>query len=248
MDPDKVSAAGEHIIPGTMVRDAALRKERVPEKDKGSKNDEHVPEGTNDTPGGSEWSENLFVEGDWRVSANAWAGFGLRVLLIAGTLFSGYQYIMARHELRIERTLQLVELWERPEYQEAQKALKTRLAALNQKFQNLLGKSPSQAELAVYYEKIGDKALETDGGDLSLPEFQDQFDRIVYFLNRVSFCVEGNLCDRDVADAYFQDFANSFWRYFHGYVAKQRHGGATTYAAAIEKYIGENPTPTPTAQ
>jgi hypothetical protein len=248
MDPESAPAAGEHIIAGTMVRDSALRKERVADKDKGSKNDEHEPEGTNATPGGSEWSENLFIEGDWRVSANAWAGFGLRVLLIAGTLFSGYQYIMARKELRVERTLQLVELWERPEYQEAQKALKTRLAELNQKFQGLLGQAPSQAELAVYYEKIGNKALEADGGEQPLPEFQDDFDRIVYFLNRVSFCVDGNLCDRDVADAYFQDFADSFWRYFRGYVARQRHAGATTYAAAIEKYVGENPAPTATAQ
>ena len=68
--------------------------------------------------------------------------------------------------------------------------------------------------------------MNADGGVMPLPEFQDQFDRLVYFLNRVSFCVEGNLCDRDIADAYFQDYANSFWRYFRGYVEKQRKGGA----------------------
>ena len=131
MDPEKSSIAGKDIVPGTIVRDTALRKERVP-KDKGAKNDEHVPEGASPIPGLSEWTENIFAEGDWRVSANAWAGFLLRILLISGTLFSVYQYLMARQEMRVERTLQLVELWERSEYQEAQKSLKTRLAGLNE--------------------------------------------------------------------------------------------------------------------
>jgi hypothetical protein len=245
MDPEKSSIVGKDIVPGTIVRDTALRKERLPSsKDKGGKNDEHVPEGASPIPGVSEWTENIFAEGDWRVSANAWAGFLLRVLLISGTLFSVYQYMMARQEMRVERTLQLVELWERSEYQEAQKSLKTRLASLNQKYSDLLGKSPSQTELAVYYEKVGLEAMNADGGDTPLPVFQEQFDRLVYFLNRVSFCVDGHLCDREIADAYFQDYANSFWRYFRGYVEKQRKGGAATYAAAIEKYVAGGPVAT----
>lgn len=243
-DPQQSSLITHEIVPGTVVRDTALRKERVPDKDKGAKNDEHVPEGASATPGSSEWTENLFREGDWRVSANAWAGFGLRLLLICGTLFSVYQYMMARQELRVERTLQLVELWERSEYQDAQKALKARLAGVFQDNPNPFGADATQKELDVYYDKIGLTVLSPKGGDMPLPEFQDHFDRLVYFLNRVSFCVERNICDREVADAYFQDFAASFWRYFHGYVAKQRRDGAPTYAAAIEKYVGGDTQPT----
>ena len=86
--------------------------------------------------------------------------------------------------------------------------------------------------------------MNAEGGDTPLPVFQEQFDRLVYFLNRVSFCVDGHLCDREIADAYFQDYANSFWRYFRGYVEKQRKGGAATYAAAIEKYVAGGPVAT----
>lgn len=248
MDPERTAISTRDVVPSVTTQGAAFRREKPADqnapKDKGAANDEHVPEGASPIPGLSEWTENLFAEGDWRVSANAWAGFGLRVLLIGGTLFSVYQYMSARQELRVERTLQLVELWERPEYQDAQKAVKIRLAGLNEKYKDLLGKSPTQKELDVYYEKIGIEALNADGGTQALPDFQDQFDRVVYFLNRVSFCVDGHICDRDIADAYFQDYASSFWRYFHGYVAKQRKGGSTTYAAAIEKYVSEGPTPT----
>lgn len=243
MDHERSKIAGEDVVPGTVIRDHAFRKERIPDKDKGAKNDEHVPEGASPTPGSSEWTENLFIEGDWRVSANAWAGFGLRVLLIAGTVFTVYQYLMQRQELRVERALQLVELWERSEYQDAQKAVKSRLSALIAGTPNPF-ESPTPKELAVYYEKIGLQALRSDGGDMPLPEFQEHFDRLVYFLNRVSFCVDRNICDRDIADAYFQDYAASFWRYFHGYVEKQRKEGSATYAEAIEKYVGETTMPT----
>jgi hypothetical protein len=154
---------------------------------------------------------------------------------------------MARQELRVERTLQLVELWERSEYQDAQKALKSRLTGLFQRNPNPFGADATQKELDVYYEKIGLAALSPDGGEMPLPEFQDNFDRLVYFLNRVSFCVDGNICDRDVADAYFRDYAASFWRYFRGYAEKQRTQGAATYAIAIEKYVGEGET-LPTAK
>lgn len=240
MDP-KDTIVTTDVVPGTIVRDTALRKERVESKDRGAKNDEHEPEGANPTPGGSEWTENLFIGGDWRVSANAWAGFGLRLLLICGTVFSVFQYLMARQEMRVERTLQLVELWERQEYQDAQKAVKNRLAGLIEKNPNPFGADPTETQKAIYFSKIGLEALSPDGGEMPLLEFQDRFDRVVYFLNRVSFCVDGNLCDRDIADTYFQDYAKSFWRYFHGYIDKQRKEGSTTYAAAIEKYVDEAP-------
>lgn len=241
MDPESSTVVTKDVVPGTIVRDTALRKERIESKDKGAKNDEHEPEGANPTPGSSEWTENLFIGGDWRVSANAWAGFGLRLLLICGTLFSVYQYLMARQELRVERTLQLVELWERTEYQDALKAVKARIASLNEKYSGLLGQSPSGTELDVYYAKIGEEALKADGGDMPLPEFQDRFDRVVYVLNRVSSCVDGHLCDADVAESYFKDFSRSFWRYFRGYIEKQRRAGDPNYAMAIQKYVGEGP-------
>jgi hypothetical protein len=241
MDPEKTSLVNKEVVPGPLVQDAAFRKERVPEegaeKDRGAKNDEHVPEGASPLPGSSEWTENLFVGGDWRVSANAWAGFGLRVLLIAGSVFTVYQYLMQRQEIRVERALQLVELWDQDKYQEAQKAVKTRLAGLLEENPNPFGSNPSQKDLAFYYARIGEQALNPSDG--ASADFQEQFDRLVYFLNRVSFCVDRNICDRDIAENYFADYANSFWRYFRGYAEKRRKQGEPSYAAAIEKFVGD---------
>lgn len=181
--------------------------------------------------------QNPFNDPDWRMTAYAWSGFMLRVLLIAGGIFTVIQYIQTRDETRIERSLELVELWEQPEYQLAQKALKTRLLDLNAQYSGLLDDNASAAEKSVYDERIGLAALTAEGGEMPVGEFRDHFDRIVYFLNRVAFCVQENLCKPSVADAYFHDFAASFWAYFAGHVREERQGGSPNYAVTIESYI-----------
>lgn len=180
---------------------------------------------------------NPFTERDWRMLVYAWSGLVIRITLVVGAVFSVYQYLAAREEKRVERALELVDLWERPEYQAAQRALKVRIEGLNERYASLVGESPTPSEQAVYASRIGMEALTADGGTMPLAEFQDQFDRIVYFLNRVSFCVEGGLCSREVADAYFRDFAQSFWSYFSGYVARQRNAFSPTYALPMEQYL-----------
>ena len=208
-----------------------------------SKAREELPETTSAFPDKSNEDvkpdSNPFTASDWRMFLYAWSGFGVRLLIIAGGLFTLVQYIQTRDETRIERTLQLVELWERPEYQDAQKALKIRLDALNEQYAGLLGDNPSPQEKTIYDERIGLTALSADGGAMPAEAFRDHFDKIVYFLNRVAFCVEGNLCKKSVADAYFHDFAASFWTYFAGHVREERRRGSPNYAVTIESYLAK---------
>ena len=206
---------------------------------------------------------NPFTDRDWRMWLYAWMGLLVRVTIVLGAIFTVYQYLSAREQNRVQRTLELVELWERSEYQDAQTALRQRLAvmpggntrtvlhyhpfplrqrlaALNQKYANLLGSNPSAKELDVYYSRIGIEAMSESGGAMPLTEFSAHFDRVVYFLNRVAFCVEGNLCAEDIADAYFRDYAASFWQYFAGYIERQRKAGAASFARPIESYVGRD--------
>ncbi|MBZ9677365.1 hypothetical protein [Mesorhizobium sp. ES1-1] len=181
---------------------------------------------------------NPFTDGDWRTIIDAWAGLGVRFVLIIGALFSVVQYLQSREEQRVSQSMGLVELWETPDYQKAQQSLKARLAALNEKYSSLLGANPTAAEEKVYRQRIGIEAMSATGGDEPLGEFSADFDKVLYFLNRLSFCVEGNVCSREVADAYFHDYAVSFWSYFAGYIDRQRKAGSTTFAKAVEKYVG----------
>lgn len=180
---------------------------------------------------------NPFTERDWRMLVYAWMGLAVRVILVFGAVFSVYQFLVAREEKRVERTLALVELWETADYQTAQQALRQRLADLNGKYSSLLGQNPSATERKVYYDRIGLEAMSADGGAMPLAEFQAQFDRVVYFLNRIASCVESDLCSRRVADDYFRDYTVSFWQYFSAYAARQRRAGTPAFAKPIETYV-----------
>ncbi|MER8423593.1 hypothetical protein [Mesorhizobium sp. M1403] len=186
---------------------------------------------------------NPFTDGDWRMLVYAWSGLLVRLAIIFTLIFSVYQFLANQEQKRVEQTMSLVELWESKDYQQAQRALKQRLATLNAKYGNLLSANPTPTEEQVYRQRIGIEAMSATGGDMPLAEFSDNFDRIVYFLNRLSFCVEGRLCSRQVADSYFRDYAASFWSYFAGYIDKERKAGSPTFALPIENYVRQAPPP-----
>lgn len=179
---------------------------------------------------------NPFSASDWRLLSYAWTGFAVRVLLIVAGVFSAVQYLQSREEARISRTLQLVDIWDRAEYQEAQRAVKDRLAGLNQQYAGLLGAGASPAERRIFMESIGVAALTEEGGAMPLEEFREHFERVVYFLNRLSSCANTNLCSRDVTDEFFRAYAESFWAYFSGYAQRQRRAGSPNYAVSLETY------------
>jgi hypothetical protein len=184
---------------------------------------------------------NPFTSRDWRMLVYAWMGLLVRGILVGGAIFTVVQFLDGKEETRVERTLQLVELWEREEYQDAQRAVSARLDALNTKYAGLIGSNPSAAERAVYLDQVGIEAMTEAGGEMQIAEFRAAFDRVLYFLNRMAFCVEGNLCSKDMVDGYFGDFAGSFWDYFRGFIEQQRARGETRLAAPLEAYVAKLP-------
>jgi hypothetical protein len=180
---------------------------------------------------------NPFTDKDWRMWLYAWAGMAVRVVLVAGAIFTVYQFLTVREEARVQRAFEMVELWEKPEYQTAQRAVKKRIDDLNVRYAAILGDQAGANERAVVMRKIGMEAMTAEGGSVPLEEFSAEFDRVVYFLNRISFCVQGNLCSREVIDAYFADYAKSFWAYFADYVGGQRKSLSPSYAEPVEAYV-----------
>jgi len=234
--PSSTEGVATKVTTARPIRLPDAKPAQPPAKKPYSLPDEAYPEGT--TVIQDDFNDgNPFNERDRRVVFNAWAGFTLRLVLIVAAFFSVFQYLAAREEARVGRTLDLVELWEKSEYQQAQGALKRRIAALNEEHQEELGTNPTPEEIAFYRERLGLQALTRDDGDMPLAEFQEHFDRIVYFLNRLSSCVEESLCSRKVADTFFRDYALSFWSYFAGYV-DQRRKAETSFAKPIETYVG----------
>lgn len=185
---------------------------------------------------------NPFTDRDWRMWIYAWSGLLVQLVIIFGGIFSVYQYIQNAKESRLKKTFELLEQWEKPDYQAAQIALRDRLAGLNARYASLLPSDPSPTEIAVYMDRIGLEAMKEDGGTMPLPEFKAHFDRIVFFLNRVATCVQGNQCAADVTNDYFRDFSVSFWNYFGKYSRQMRLAGSTTLSVPLEEFVtGKRP-------
>lgn len=186
---------------------------------------------------------NPFTERDWRMLVYAWMGMAVRVVVVFGALFTVYQFLSAQEQARVQRSFEMVEMWERPEYQAAQRALRGRIDALTARYATILGDQPTPNARSVVMRKIGQEAMTAEGGSQPAAQFQEDFDRVVYFLNRVAFCVESKLCSREVIDAYFNDYARSFWTYFSGYVEAQRKTVSPSYGKPIETYVLGQVTP-----
>lgn len=182
---------------------------------------------------------NPFTEGDWRMLAYAWLGMLVRVVLVLGAFFTLFQYLAAQEQSRLQRAFEMVEMWEEPEYQAAQRALRNRVDELTARYAAILDDQPTANARSVVMRKIGQEAMTADGGAMPAQQFREEVDRIVYFLNRIAFCVEGGICSRKVIDVYFADFARSFWTYFAGYVETQRKGASPNFARPLERYVAE---------
>lgn len=90
----------------------------------------------------------------------------VRFAIIFTLMFSVYQFLANQEQKRVEQTMSLVELWENKDYQQAQRALKDRLTALNAKYDNLLSANPSPTEEQVFRTRIGIEAMTATGGDM----------------------------------------------------------------------------------
>ena len=234
-DSTKVDSPMADAVPDT------LGKKPPPEKKPAA-----LPETTEGMPWPSNHEvkkeSNPFTDSDWRMWVYAWSGLMVRLAIILGGLFSIYQYLEISEEKRLNKTFELLEEWEKPEYQSAQVALRQRLVELNARYSNLLPADPSATERGVYMDRIGLAAMSEDGGTMPLAEFRVHFDRIVSFLNRVSTCVQGNQCSSAVTNDYFRDFAVSFWNYFGKYSRQMRQSGSTTFSVPLEEFVtGKRP-------
>ena len=94
-------------------------------------------------------------------------------------------------------------------------------------------------EQAFYFERIGIEAMTPEGGDMPLADFQEHFDRDRLFPQpRCPSASKASSVRNRCADAYFRDYAVSFWSYFCRLCqTKQRKAGSSTFAMPIETYV-----------
>ena len=74
----------------------------------------------------------------------------------------------------------------------------------------------------------------------------DELDQVVGFFNSLEVCIEQNLCTGNVAHAFLDEYASSFWANFGPYILERRVG-LPTYGEAFERFCVERTADAPSA-
>lgn len=168
----------------------------------------------------------------WASQASLWSSLIVKIILIAGALFSVWQYLEAKNEQRIARTFDLVTLWESDRLQAAYRQLYADIEIYRQNNQNPLQQlaisEPDLNPEALVGQAIWDQAYENGSG--AVP--RENILTLQYFLSRAVTCSQENLCDKHLISVFFDDFALDFWQYF----SDQLEDGASS-PSALQIYI-----------
>lgn len=147
----------------------------------------------------------------------------VKVGAIFATLFAIFQYLAAREDRRVERSLGYVSRFSdhgsaigmaRLQVSAALWANETQLLRLKDVLQRL----PEDEGIALRARFI--EKLMQGGGDAA--PIRVALDPIVSFFDELQVCIDTNLCDGQAADAFFQDYVITFWDNFGAAILDRR--------------------------
>jgi hypothetical protein len=148
-----------------------------------------------------------------------------KAFAIAGVMFAGWQYLEARQETRVARTLTYIERFEQGDAAAARQRINGVLREYLPQFEAIESISAEDRDAMIL-------SIVEGGG----PQLEQDIDLIADFFLGMSICVQERLCERGVAERYFgaSDTTNiwlNFAPYFH-----YRRANNPDYARALEYF------------
>ena len=154
--------------------------------------------------------------GAWQDAANIAVVAGL-IFTLLGAGWAVFEYRARVESERASRTISYIDLWESGGYQGD-------LKLLQQAWSEFLSRIPdNQREDAAsnpalmnnlkqrYYSFLDERTID-----------QSAVERVTYFFNRLSICVEANVCSEKVARAFFAELFDSFAGVFDFHIESNR--------------------------
>lgn len=132
------------------------------------------------------------------------------VLVGVVTFALGYlQYTSQVESGRAEHTLDMIEMWETRGYRESYLALGSEVAAF------LAAVAPEDLALVESNARAASNFRKRlVAGVLDADSAKADFDKVVYFFNRLGLCVEANVCSERTAQVFFEDTLLQFTQNF----------------------------------
>ena len=146
------------------------------------------------------------------------------ILTVGGILWGVAEYRGKLEAERAKETLSLLDIWETQGYLDSYRRL-------DQEIRNVIDQVPLQDLdaakkdpdiLNVLYQKASSHVLDRS-------EAIEDFERVVYFFERMQICVQAKLCSRDATLMFFEDTVSSFALVFSEPLKQYRTGQPMFY-------------------
>lgn len=149
--------------------------------------------------------------------------------VIIGAVWAMFEYTQRVEASKARETMALIEIWEIRGAKDAYISLSREVASelpslMAQAKQSSLPKDQARK---IVYSKVSIRVLQK-------AENVAHVEMVIYFFNRVSLCIQANLCSAKIARVFFADTLDDFMDYFADDIRKQRksHPG---YGIELEK-------------
>lgn len=157
----------------------------------------------------------------------------LKFLLVAGAIFTVYQYLDAKRVERVKQTLSYIERFEGEDTAAAHQAISEELRAQRPAFERI-NAQPATQEAAKQARTLIAKFLAYDAGQGR--GLAAEIDVLISFFSSLQICIEQGLCEAKVAHAFFDEYVNAFWANFEPYVAERRES-ASAFGGPMERFV-----------
>jgi len=163
------------------------------------------------------------------------------VAVIIGGAFALYQFQVARADLRVERTLRLVERFEGDAYLTAQGRAAAISARASEQIDQIdadpvASSLPAKVLADERQRLIVASAYETVDGQSDL---SSSILLIVGFFGGVSVCVDRGVCDGDTAHQFLDPYATEFWHTFYPVIVFERANSRPNFAKEMEAFVSQ---------
>jgi len=159
-----------------------------------------------------------------------WTEFGLKVIVIIGGIVTFFQYFEAKEKDKVKQTMEHVQVFSSSSLLESRLTLNEIWLPYQTIFYQI-----SQQTVASEEDKMKIR------GKIVLPVIEQnnvfkELILLVDFFTNVQICVQHEICDRQVAEAFFGDYARSFYRLHQPWIRVQRQA-IPSFACHLEAFV-----------
>lgn len=172
----------------------------------------------------------------WTSRLLEWIDLATKIGAVFAVLFAIHQYLAARQDARVERTLDYVQSFnDRSQVGAARRRISEDLWRSSDQLMEL-GRLMEELPTPQASDLRNRFVWKLVDGTAERPGFRSEVHDVLSFFDDLAICVATELCDRESAISFFGDYVKDFWANFESFIIEHRVL-AQDYGEGIESMV-----------